>query len=147
MSLLRSKVLFSAIILVGGLTAASAQNSPGMVMRATMPTSFVVSGKTLPAGRYTIQRLRTGANAEPNQLLITDRQGDSAIINGQVGEQNSALPMHDALVLERVGGQYYLSKIMYAGQFTGLTVPLPKREREYIGRNKANETVVITTTE
>jgi hypothetical protein len=146
MSLLRSKAFFTAIILVfGGLTAANAQYSPGMVMRANMPTSFVVSGKMLPAGRYIIQRLSTSANSDPSQLLITDRAGDSAVIIGQVGEQNSSVPMHNALVLKRVGGQYYLSKITYAGQFTGLTVPLPKHDREYIGRNRPNDTVVITT--
>jgi len=148
MSLLRSKVLFTAIILVvGGLTAANAQQfSPGMAMRATMPTSFVIGNKTLPAGRYQIRRIGTQASAEPNQLIMTDGHGNSAFIIGQVGEEGTWPAAHDALVLQRIGGEYYLSKILYGGQFTGLTVPLPKAGREYLGRNNANQTVVITMT-
>jgi hypothetical protein len=148
MSLFRSKVFLAAIILVlGGLTAANAQQfSPGMVMRANMPTSFVVGNKTMPAGRYQIRRIGTSASAEPNQLLITDNQGNSAFLIGQAGEQGTWPAAHDALVLRRIGGEYYLSQILYGGQFTGVTIPLPKANREYYGRNKANDRIVITMT-
>jgi hypothetical protein len=148
MSLLRSKSFFAAIILVlGGLTAANAQQfSPGMAMRASMPTSFVVGNKTMPAGRYQIRRIGTSANAEPNQLLITDNHGNSAFIIGQVGEEGTWPAAHDSIVLRRIGGEYYLSQILYGGQFTGLTVPLPKANKEYYGRNKSSDRIVITMT-
>src|SRR5436305_11949226 len=108
MSLLRSKVFLAAIILVlGGLTAANAQQfSPGMVMRANMPTSFVVGNKMMPAGHYQIRRIGTSASAEPNQLLITDNHGNSAFLIGQAGEQGTWPAAHDALVLRRIGGEY-----------------------------------------
>jgi|GEM_PF-4215667 len=146
MSLLRSKIILAAIILIGGgLTAANAQQfSPGMVMRASMPTSFVVSGKTMPAGRYQIRRIGTSANAVPNQLLITDNHGNSAMIVGQAGEEGTWPAAHDALVLRRIGGEYYLSQILYGGQFTGVTIPLPKANHEYYGRNKGSDRIVVT---
>jgi hypothetical protein len=145
MSLLRSKILLAAIILVaGGLTAANAQFSPGMVMRANMPTSFVVGSKVMPAGHYQIRRIGTSANAVPNQLLITDNHGNSAMIVGQAGEEGTWPAEHDALVLRRVGGEYYLSQILYGGQFTGVTIPLPKVNREYYGRNKGSDRIVVT---
>jgi hypothetical protein len=150
MSLLRSKTFFAAIILaLGGLTAASSANaqfSPGMVMRATMPTSFIVGGKMMPAGRYQLRRLGTSASAEPNQLLITDNHGNSAMIVGQAGELSSSPASSDALVLKRIGGEYYLSNILYSGQFTGVTIPLPNAHREYLGRNNGSDRVVITMT-
>ena len=150
MSLLRSKIFFAAIILVlGGLTAATSANaqlSPGMVMRATMPTSFVVGNKMMPAGRYQLRRIGTQASAEPNQLIIYNNHGDSAMIVGQAGEEGTWPASHDSLVLQRIGGQYYLSQVLYGGQFTGVTIPLPKANREYIGRNKGNDKIVITMT-
>lgn len=146
MSLLRSKVLLAAIILaLGGLTAANAQQfSPGMVMRASMPTSFLVGRKMMPAGRYQIRRIGTSANAAPNQLLITDNHGNSAMIVGQAGEQGTWPAAHDALILRRVGGEYYLSQILYGGQFTGVSIPLPRVNREYYGRNKGSDRIVVT---
>lgn len=145
MSLLRSKVFLTALILVfGGLTAANAQFSPGMVMRATMPTSFVVNGKMMPAGRYQIRRTGTSASAEPNQLIISNNQGNSAFLVGQVGEQSTWPTAHDAIVLKRIGGDYYLSRIMYAGQSTGFMLPSPKTNREYIGRYKGKDTIIVT---
>jgi len=147
MSLLRSKTFLAAIILIlGGLTAASAQIPPGRVMRANLPTSFAVGSKMLPAGHYLIQRLGGSARAEPNQLLITDNHGNSAIIVGQVGEIGNGTAAHDALILKRIGGEYYLSQILYGGQFTGVTIPLPKANREYYGRVKGGDRVVITMT-
>ena len=50
------------------------------------------------------------------------------------------------MLLRQVGGEYYLSQIMYGGQFTGVTIPLPKASREYIGRNNGGARVVITMT-
>jgi len=146
MSLLRSKLFLTAIILIGGcLPAANAQQfSPGMVMRANMPTSFVVSGKMMPAGRYQIRRIGTSASAEPNQLLITDNHGNSAMIVGQAGEEGTWPAAHDAIVLRRIGGEYYLSQILYGGQFTGVTIPLPRVRHDYYGRNKGSDRIVIT---
>ena len=147
MSLLRSKTFLAAIILVlGCLTAANAQIPPGRVMRADLPTSFAVGSKVLPAGHYVIQRLGGSARAVPNQLLITDNHGNSAMIVGQVGEIGNGAAAQDALVLKRIGGEYYLSQILFGGQFTGMTVPLPRANREYYGRVKGRDRVVITMT-
>ena len=100
----------------------------------------------MPAGKYQIRRLGTQASAEPNQLVITDNHGNTAIIVGSVGEQSSWPAAHDSLVLQRVGGEYYLSQILYGGQSTGVTLPLPKASREYIGRTNGSSRIVITMT-
>ena len=147
MSLLRSTSFLAAIILVlGGLvTAANAQQySPGMAMRANMPTSFMVGNKIMPAGQYKLRRIGSSSRAAPNQLLITDNHGNSAFIIGQAGEEGTWPAAHDAIELRRVGGEYYLSRILWGGQFTGLTIPVPKARGEYIGRNKGPEKIVVT---
>ena len=68
------------------------------------------------------------------------------MIVGQVGEIGNGAAAQDALVLKRIGGEYYLSQILFGGQFTGMTVPLPRANREYYGRVKGSDRVVITMT-
>jgi hypothetical protein len=66
-SVFRMGTVFAGAILLGA--AGSAQAGMDTVVKATVPFAFVVNGKTMPAGKYRIQR----DDLSPSLLLV---QGD-----------------------------------------------------------------------
>jgi hypothetical protein len=72
-----------------------------------IPHEFVASGKTLPAGTYTVLRVSDFNNTE---LSLTSFENHEAILllSSQVSTTTEDKP---ALSFERIGDQYFLSKI------------------------------------
>ena len=85
----------------------------------TMPFDFVVDGKALPAGTYSVNRV-TDINPEP-LILRSFENRTSAIVLPTRFEGRSADKVH--VNFERVGGQYFLSKIVTADNVFTVAVP------------------------
>jgi hypothetical protein len=146
MSLLRSKILLTAIILVfGGLTAANAQIAAGSSVRGSIPLSFVVNGKTFSPGHYTISRVSQYGDTGRGEMMIRSDNGASAVFS-----TNSTSDNRDAaatvLTFDNVDGQYYLSGMSIKGQNQGVKVITGTRVRQMIARNRSTNTMVVTTT-
>src|SRR5438445_12337860 len=145
MSNFTAKFLLAVAVLVfGGISAANAQVTSGMTLRVDIPNSFVVDNHTYPAGDYTISRT-VGTNNPPSLLVLRGPEGIAAIFDTIQTEIANAAP-HTQLVFDKVGGQYFLSKIFVKGETEGNEVTRTKSERKLIAAAKKKEIHTVDVT-
>jgi hypothetical protein len=102
------KRTFAALVMTFGLgslflaTPASAQDNPAV---ADVPFSFVVSGKTLPAGQYNIAQIGMGAST----FRLQDKRGESILT--KVGTPETGNPLQPSVTFRRAGGEWVLVRI------------------------------------
>jgi hypothetical protein len=147
MSLLKSKILLSVIVLAsGGLTAVNAQIAAGSSVKGDIPIAFVVSGKLFDAGHYTISRVTP--TDQSHDLLIRSDDGRSAIINTNATTEISTGAPETALTFENMNGQYYLSSMTFKGESRGIQVITGSKMRRLLAGVKSTpRTVVLTESE
>ena len=113
------------------LTAAPAY-SQAKQLKATIPFTFIADGKTLPAGTYTIDRIRK----DPSVLVLQEQTSlDTAVVftmpvEGSVTQEQSKLVFH------RYGDEYFLAQIWTSGRSLGRELSESRVERT-IRRNLA----------
>jgi hypothetical protein len=95
-----------------------------------VPYEFVVAGKTLPAGNYRINRIST---SNVNELALTnvDNRTGVLLVSGEVVPTREDKP---ALSFERVGDQYFLSKIETAEHI--FTIPVSTKANQLVALKK-----------
>jgi hypothetical protein len=98
-------VLIAFICFLVLSVAAAAQTRNEIVV--TLPFEFVVSGKTLPAGTYTVSRF---ADDKFEGLILSSYENRTSVFVHPV-EIGSASADKPQLSFERVGGQNFLSRI------------------------------------
>ena len=112
------RILIAVFSIAGAGMASSAQARDQIVV--TIPFEFVVAGKTLPAGTYNVNRV---TDSDPRALILHSFENrTSAILLPTQVEGGSADRVH--ISFERVGGQYFLSKIATADNI--FTIRLPR---------------------
>ena len=108
-----------------------------------VPFDFVAGGKQMPAGSYTVRRIRS--DAETALLIRDEDSGTSAIILTNAGEAN---PTAAAFVFRRHGDHHFLAEISMPGTASvrELTKTGAERrlERELAEQNKADESKTVT---
>jgi hypothetical protein len=98
--------IFLALVGFAGLSGlAQAQVRPEVVV--TLPFDFVASGKTLPAGTYTVSRI---SDNEPDELLLTNRDTRKSVLVHSI-VVDSANADKPSVSFERVGQSRFLTKI------------------------------------
>jgi hypothetical protein len=126
-------------VFVIGLAAAGNVPAQSLSAQANIPFSFVVSGKTLPAGEYNVRRATS-----PDTLSIR-------AVGGGEGAFSTFAPTTEAsarrgiarLVFHRYGNQYFLAQVWTSGG-QGEQIPPTRLERELIARgNNPNQPVVV----
>jgi hypothetical protein len=95
-------------------------------VRANVPFSFSVGGKTLPAGTYAIG----GITSDPKMLLLQARDSNSSIIVGSNAAESLKPADKTKLVFNRYRDQYFLAEIWVEGAVRGRQVPKSSREKE-----------------
>jgi hypothetical protein len=119
--MMRKQYLRILIALIGAACsgmAAKSQTVDRIVVK--IPYEFVVAGKTLPAGTYTVDRLR---NSLARELVISsfENRASSIVIPTEVVTSKA----DKALVsFEQVGGQRFLSKVETADNV--FTIPVSR---------------------
>jgi hypothetical protein len=116
------RVLFASL-LFGTALIAGAQT----VVQVQVPFDFHVSGRTLPAGSYTLTRV---FDREPSVLRISGAEGQESVVflTGLESSQTGA-----GLSFHRYGDSYYLSAIATAsGKFS-----LPRTRAERLAASKS----------
>lgn len=83
----------------------------------TLPFEFVVSGKTLPAGTYTLSRV---SDDKLGGLLLSNDHASVLVFPITVGSASSDQP---EVSFERVGDQRFLSSIRTAYDVYSIPVP------------------------
>ena len=117
------KQLF-ALLGLGLLFATASAYAQTVALKANVPFNFIVAGKTLPAGEYTIQSLSTIQRV----LVIRGSDKPQMVMANSCA---SAKPSDTSkLVFHRYGDRYFLSQIWTAGNASGAELPPSSRESE-----------------
>ena len=92
---------------------------------ATVPFEFMVAGRSMPAGDYTVERAHSTA-------AIRVSNGSTGVLS--LAMNSSASPQEQAgqalLIFHRYGDQYFLSRIVDGNRATGLELPASRTEKE-----------------
>ena len=110
--------ILSAFFALAALAVASRAQEVDQLL-VNVPYDFVVSGKTLPAGTYRINRID---DRDISQLEITgvDNHTGVLLLSGEVAPTTEDKP---ALRFEHIGNQYFLSRIETADHIFTISVP------------------------
>jgi hypothetical protein len=103
-----ARILVAITFILGLGAAGNAETRPEIVV--TVPFTFVVSGKTLPAGTYTVGRL--SGDRLSVQILRSREHGVSVFVN-PVGVKNATADK-PLVSFQQVGEQHFLSAIQTA---------------------------------
>ncbi len=118
-------------------TAAAAYAQAGRHVRVHIPFDFVVSGKQMPAGDYSVRRLSQGSETT---LLIQSEDGRSAAT--VFTQASSREPKRAELGFRQRGESYFLASVSIPGTAGVREIPRSKSEekkvREMIEQAKAD---------
>lgn len=114
----------TALVMLAGFFTAGSLHAQDHQARATVPFSFVVGSKQLPAGSYMI-------SSESNDILIIQNRARPV---GAVTLMDAAdaLPYqgHSHLVFTKYGDRYFLSEIRCSWTAMNGDIPRSKAERQ-----------------
>ena len=127
-------VMVLATLLVGGSAFAQDMN-----VKVTIPFNFVVMGKTLPAGSYSLRAI----TQDGKTLMVesADRQ-ERATINSFAAESLEPAD-HTKLVFHRYDNRYFLAQVWIEGNNRGHQLPKSAREAEVAMDYPAQNVVLI----
>jgi hypothetical protein len=129
------------IILASALTiGAQAQTSSAQRVIATIPFSFTVGNKTLPAGKYTITVVNPSSDRRILQIRsMNGRSSAMVMTTGVIAD----VAENSKLVFDRYDDHYVFAKAQLAGDSTILAAPRSKHEQKQIARANKKSVVVI----
>jgi hypothetical protein len=111
-----------------------AQTDGGIKFEA--PFAFSVGGKTLPAGKYSIQRLRS----DTSYMMLIRGEDNRGIVNFNVARmvfKNESATCK--LIFHRYGDTSFLKQIQYNYSDDGYELPKSSAEREMIKKARAKK--------
>lgn len=117
--------IFAALLLLAGIVAESALARTTSSLVVEIPFDFQVAGKTLPAGRYVIER-STLFSADGLSLRHTDKKHSAYVLTSTV--QSNLRQRDSRLVFNRYKDRYFLAQLWTSGEASGRE--LIKSERE-----------------
>lgn len=125
------------------VTPVQAQNAGNMSV--SIPFDFAVSGKTLPAGEYYVQRSTEGTRVV---TTIRNRDNTKAVYLPQTHPvQANEIQSESKLVFNKYGNQFFLSQVWTSGRSAGEELAKTARERglkqEIAKSHQKPESVVI----
>jgi len=128
-----ASILFALIGLLGIGTAAKGEIRGEI--KVTLPFEFVVDGKTLPAGIYTLSRVGDDKN---EGLILTNYESRTSVFVHPV-RVDSASADKPKVSFQRVGDQLFLSGIRTSQGVYDIPVPRSATP-EVAGRSRDNTT-------
>jgi hypothetical protein len=135
---LRRFTVLSFLLMITAVTV-SAQSESERV-RVTMPFSFIVGQKTLPAGEYNLKPNKEGSDYV---WLLQNREGHATVLFATGPARAGETQEGARLVFHKYGGQYFLSQIWTAGGNTGRELPMPRLERQLAKNTIERETITL----
>jgi len=110
MKIITKLFLSLCLVSLGATLTANAQIRSDATIRANIPYSFVVNNTTLPAGRYVITVLNPYAS-DLTLLEIRSANGKTAVLFDTQSVTVPGLAPQTALVFDKIGDTYFLSKV------------------------------------
>jgi hypothetical protein len=116
---MRKQYLRILIVLIGaaGLAMAAKGQAVDQIV-VNIPYEFVVAGKTLPAGTYRVNRV---SNSTERMVVLSSFENRASAIAFATDVETTNADKAQ-LSFERVGGQYFLSKIETADHVFNISV-------------------------
>jgi len=113
-----ASMLLTLICVLGLGVAAKAQYRGEVVV--TIPFEFVASGKTLPAGTYTVSRFSHDKN--DGVVILSNREtGKSVFVHNTIETEDTSAD-NPQLSVDRVGELHFLSRIQTASDVYNIPV-------------------------
>ena len=135
-----SRALLGLAAALALAVAAHAQVLNAVVIR--VPFDFVAGGKQLPAGSYTVRRVRSDAETA---LIIRSEDGrSSAVVLTNTGDGS---PSTAALVFRQHGDRYFLAEVSMPGAASVRELPQTGAERRLareLAEQKGGESKTVT---
>jgi uncharacterized protein (DUF58 family) len=127
---MKSKVLSvcAALLLLVVVGAVPAKAQTSIALEANIPFDFIIGGKTLPAGEYTINTARN----QPAVLIFRNVQAKASAQALTDPVETKTGKGAKKLVFHRYGSQYFLSSVWGADDGVGRGLSKSKLERELI---------------
>ena len=136
-----SRALLGLAAALALAVAANAQVLKAVLIR--VPFDFVAGGKQMPAGRYTVRRIRSDAESA---LLIRGEDGRAtAVVLTNTGDAN---PRAAALIFRQHGDHYFLAGVSVPGTASVRELPRTgaerRLERELAEQHKSGGSKTVT---
>ena len=128
----------SAFVALAALAVAARSQAVDKLI-VNVPHDFVAAGKTLPAGTYKVLRVSDDNLTELSLTSFENRDG-VFLLSSQISKTTEDKP---AVTFERIGDQYFLSKIETASHI--FTIPVPKQQATEIAMKKQTGPAVTST--
>ncbi len=127
----RQALCAMAMLVLALLATTTAFSETRFLMRVKVPFDFLIQGRTLPAGEYSIE----GTGIGKGGLLFRSLDGKAIAIINAFDTQTYLKEGHRAEVLfNKYGDTYFLSSVWPDGGETGKQLPRSKQEREHMAR-------------
>jgi len=125
-TIIRAIAVLSLMASFSAITA-YAQAVGGIKFEA--PFAFTVGGKTLPAGKYSIERLRF----DTTDVMMIRSADNRGIVNFTVTKKELGNePATSRVIFHRYGAKSFLKQIQYNYSNVGYELPKSRSEREMI---------------
>lgn len=136
---MKKKVLAVAVALIVSITAAGVCFAHRRVVLANIPFAFEAGNKTLPAGRYQIETVPTGAGTLQRIRLV---DGDRQITVYTIAVTSADGKSGPELIFHRYGEKYFLAQI-WNGEGKGQQLYKSAREKEMARTGAKLEVAVL----
>src|ERR1700730_4228391 len=112
-----------ALILLLGVSSATAQSTNRVVMQADVPFEFTIGRMTLPAGEYTVRNVSDSSDI----LLLRSADGHGVLV--QMGPIIGKADDRAKLIFNRYGDHYFFAQAWMPATQTGLEASKSRAER------------------
>lgn len=139
--------IFTALVLLATLVAASAAARTSRSQVVQIPFDFSVAGKTLPAGKYVVER-STQSSAEGLSFRSVDKNAGAFVLTITVLSKERQ--RDSRLVFHRYGDQYFFSQFWTSGEASGRELVKTDKERTVerelakAGTKPENVAIIVT---
>jgi hypothetical protein len=134
---LRTFTMLSLVLMLTAVSVCAQSERSGVL---NIPFNFIVGGKTLPAGEYTVEPNRRDSD---KFWLVQSRDGQTSCLFTTMPVRANQTQEETKLVFHRYGDQYFLSQIWTAGANSGRELLMPRLERELAKNAKIERQTVV----
>lgn len=134
---LRTFTMLSLVLMLTAVSVCAQSERSGVL---NIPFNFIVGGKTLPAGEYTVEPNRKDSH---NVWLVQSRDGHASAFFTTMPVRASETQEKTKFVFHKYGDQYFLSQIWTPGGNSGRELLMPRLEREVAKNAIERQTIVL----
>jgi hypothetical protein len=134
---LRTFTMLSLVLMLTAVSVCAQSERSGVL---NIPFNFIVGGKTLPAGEYTVEPNRRDYD---KVWLVQSRDGRTSALFTTMPVRASETQEKTKFVFHKYDDQYFLSQIWTPGGNSGRELLVPRLERELAKNTAARRTVVV----